>query len=304
MVRVHQTRWAGIRSTVVSKDYDLEAAQVPLGHGRADVIQVYAERDEELATRVGVGGAGEGLGGVLEAAVRRARAGAQVPGPVHPPGGHRHSRLVHLEAGRVTFTYADYADAARTKAMTLDGVEFLRRWVQHVLPRGFVKGRHDGRLANRQRAVKLAACRRRLAWGGVVPVCRAEPAVRANPCPVCGVEARVCGPRFTPIPHAVVHRLRTHRPVPDYPAVPEFRYLRDTSPRSTAGSATCTWRCKRERILDGRRDRVVRPGPAAGGGWSPGAGGATHPDPAPGAGVVLRVQRPLRDGRLGPVARR
>lgn len=106
------------------------------------------------------------------------------------------SRLVRLEGGRVTFTYTDYADAANTKAMTLDGVEFLRRWVQHVLPRGFVKVRHYGLLANRQRAVKLAACRRLLAWGGVVPACRVEPAGRANPCPVCGVEAWVCGPRF------------------------------------------------------------------------------------------------------------
>ena len=106
------------------------------------------------------------------------------------------SRLVRLEAGRVTFTYTDYADAAKPKGMTLDGVEFLRRWVQHVLPRGFVKVRHYGLLANRQRAVKLAACRRRLAWGGVVPACRVEPAARANPCPVCGIDAWVCGPRF------------------------------------------------------------------------------------------------------------
>src|SRR3954451_20647510 len=52
-------------------------------------------------------------------------------------------RLVGLDdAGRVTFTYKDYADTAKTKAMTLDGIEFLRRWVQHVLPRGFVKIRH------------------------------------------------------------------------------------------------------------------------------------------------------------------
>jgi hypothetical protein len=157
---------------------------------------------------LGVGGAGEGPGGVLEASVRRP---AQVLKSL-ARSTHRvaigNSRPVRLEAGRVTFTDTDYADAARTKAMTLDGVEFLRRWVRHVLPRGFVKVRHYGLLANRQRAAKLAACRRLLAWGGVEPACRVEPAARANPCPVCGVDAWVCGPRFAasegPPGHGVV----------------------------------------------------------------------------------------------------
>jgi hypothetical protein len=100
------------------------------------------------------------------------------------------SRLVALDGGRVTFTYKDYADAAKTKAMTLDGVEFLRRWVRHVLPQGFVKVRHYGLLANRDRAAKLAACRRVLwaAGRGAIPAV-AAPAVRADPCPVCGAAA-------------------------------------------------------------------------------------------------------------------
>ena len=86
------------------------------------------------------------------------------------------------------------------KAMTLDGVEFLRRWVQHVLPRGFVKIRHYGLLANRHRAAKLAACRRLLWASGVVPVARVpEPDARPDPCPVCGVEGWLIGERFGPI---------------------------------------------------------------------------------------------------------
>ena len=110
------------------------------------------------------------------------------------------SRLVALEAGRVTFTYKDYADAARTTAMTLDGVEFLRRWVRHVLPRGFVKVRHYGLLANRHRAAKLAVCRVLLVSSRVVPVaCVGEPAVRADPCPVCGAERWWIGERFGPV---------------------------------------------------------------------------------------------------------
>ena len=69
------------------------------------------------------------------------------------------SRLVKLENGQVTFRYKDYADASRHKTMTLSAEEFLRRFVQHVLPRGFVKIRHYGLLANRGRADKLHLCR-------------------------------------------------------------------------------------------------------------------------------------------------
>jgi hypothetical protein len=72
------------------------------------------------------------------------------------------SRLLELRDGRVTFRYKDYADDHRHKTMTLDAGEFLRRFVQHVLPAGFVKVRHYGLLANRHREMRLAACRRLL----------------------------------------------------------------------------------------------------------------------------------------------
>jgi hypothetical protein len=101
-------------------------------------------------------------------------------------------RLVKLEADRVTFRYKDYADAHRQKTMMLDAVEFLRRFVQHVLPKGFVKIRHYGLLANGQREEKLALCRRLLLVMNVatplqevaeLPVI--EPA-RDRTCPQCG----------------------------------------------------------------------------------------------------------------------
>jgi hypothetical protein len=72
------------------------------------------------------------------------------------------SRLLELRDGRVTFRYKDYADAHRQKTMTLDADEFLRRFVQHVLPKSFVKVRHYGLLANAQREARLAVCRRLL----------------------------------------------------------------------------------------------------------------------------------------------
>jgi hypothetical protein len=72
------------------------------------------------------------------------------------------ARLLELRHGRVAFRYKDYADDHRHKTMTLDAGEFLRRFVQHVLPTGFVKVRHYGLLANRHRAERLALCRRLL----------------------------------------------------------------------------------------------------------------------------------------------
>jgi Putative transposase/Transposase zinc-binding domain len=71
-------------------------------------------------------------------------------------------RLLKLDDGRVTFRYKDYADDQRAKTMTLTAEEFLRRFVQHVLPKGLVKIRHYGLLANRQRADKLNLSRRLL----------------------------------------------------------------------------------------------------------------------------------------------
>lgn len=101
------------------------------------------------------------------------------------------SRLLELRDGRVTFRYKDYADDHRQKAMTLTADEFLRRFVQHVLPAGFVKVRHYGLLANRHRAERLALCRRLLLVANVaasLPDPQAAPIEPAQPrcCPQCG----------------------------------------------------------------------------------------------------------------------
>jgi hypothetical protein len=100
------------------------------------------------------------------------------------------SRLLELHDGRVTFRYQDYADAHRPKTMTLDADEFLRRFVQHVLPPGFVKVRHYGLLANRHRAERLALCRHLLLVVNVaalLPDVQATPIEPAQPrcCPQC-----------------------------------------------------------------------------------------------------------------------
>lgn len=68
-------------------------------------------------------------------------------------------RLVRLEDGQVTFTYKDYTQGGRRREMTLAAEEFIRRFLLHVLPAGFVRIRYYGLLANRHRTVNLAQCR-------------------------------------------------------------------------------------------------------------------------------------------------
>ncbi len=68
-------------------------------------------------------------------------------------------RLVSLEDGKVSFRWKDYAKGNQCRTMTLDAVEFIRRFLLHSLPKGFQRIRHYGFLANRARHEKLPLCR-------------------------------------------------------------------------------------------------------------------------------------------------
>ena len=117
-------------------------------------------------------------------------------------------RLVALADSRVHFRWRDYADGDRVKVMELAVEEFLRRFLLHVVPDGFVRIRHFGLLANRHRATRLAQCRARLAQPPAAP----EPpeSVRALMLRVTGIDIDVCpvcqqGPlrrieRLAPVP--------------------------------------------------------------------------------------------------------
>ncbi len=72
-------------------------------------------------------------------------------------------RIVSLEDGKVSFSWKDYANGNRRRVMTLDAGEFLRRFLLHVLPGGFVRIRHYGLLANCVKRTKLEHCRELLA---------------------------------------------------------------------------------------------------------------------------------------------
>ena len=68
-------------------------------------------------------------------------------------------RILSFSDGRVTFRWRDSTHGNKQKVMTLDAVEFIRRFLLHVLPCGFVKIRHYGFLANGVRGTRLALCR-------------------------------------------------------------------------------------------------------------------------------------------------
>lgn len=95
-------------------------------------------------------------------------------------------RLISMGEGRVTFAYKAYADGNQNKLMTLEATEFIRRFLLHILPRGFVRIRQFGFLSNRARAKKLALCRTLL---GAVPPgpARAVELQDGKRCPACKI---------------------------------------------------------------------------------------------------------------------
>lgn len=66
------------------------------------------------------------------------------------------ARLQCVDAQNVTFSYRDYRQPNGLKLMTLSGVEFVRRYLSHILPKGFMRVRHYGFLSNRCRRKKLS----------------------------------------------------------------------------------------------------------------------------------------------------
>jgi hypothetical protein len=98
------------------------------------------------------------------------------------------SRLWSLDNGRVTFRWRDSKTGHPMKSMTLDAIEFIRRFLLHILPSGFVKIRHFGFLANRNRASALALCRDLLppsADGPISILTREQRSAVERRCPVC-----------------------------------------------------------------------------------------------------------------------
>ena len=117
-------------------------------------------------------------------------------------------RLVAIDDQTVTFNWKDYAHGNRTRTLTLQGQEFLRRFLLHAIPRGFMRIRHFGLLANRARTQNLETCRRLLsvpspADAGSCPSLLADPSLTGATehacCPLCGRGRMIPGLYLSPL---------------------------------------------------------------------------------------------------------
>lgn len=70
------------------------------------------------------------------------------------------NRILSIGKDSVTIQVKDYKNNNQKKTVTMKGVEFIRRFLMHILPKGFVKVRHYGLLANRNKKTKLKLCRK------------------------------------------------------------------------------------------------------------------------------------------------
>jgi len=86
------------------------------------------------------------------------------------------SRIVNVQDGKVTFTYRDRKDNDTLKLKTLEAGEFIRRFLLHVLPDGFMKIRHFGFLANRRKKDNVQRCRELLGDNTPAPEGAKKPA--------------------------------------------------------------------------------------------------------------------------------
>lgn len=96
------------------------------------------------------------------------------------------ARIVAVDDKEVTFRYTDYRDGG-TKTLCLAGEEFVRRFLVHVLPKGLMRVRHYGFLANSCRRSRLAQIRKALAASeSLQKPARTAPEPAHWPCPACG----------------------------------------------------------------------------------------------------------------------
>ena len=99
-------------------------------------------------------------------------------------------RLIQLANGQVTFRWKDYAHGNKKRTMTISADEFLRRFLLHVLPKGFVRIRFFGFMASRRRTALLPQCQELLLTSSTPlasPTAPAtQPTVSAWTCPICG----------------------------------------------------------------------------------------------------------------------
>lgn len=108
-------------------------------------------------------------------------------------------RLTNVDTQNVSFTYKDYKSEATKKTATIGGVEFLRRFAHHVLPQGFMRIRHYGFLAGRNKPKELNIAKADLgqdAWEKLKiswqQIAEEKLGIKPNTCPHCKTQTMVC----------------------------------------------------------------------------------------------------------------
>jgi hypothetical protein len=176
-----------LRGAYDQHDLDLEGATEPLCHAAAwhAFVDALFETDWVVYAKPAFGGA---------TAVLR-----YLGRYTHRVAISNH-RLLAFDGERVTFQWKDYAHRDTRRTMTLSAMEFLRRFVQHILPRGFVRIRQSGFLANACRGKRVALARTLLVDATSTPAPATVPtetAMRATwACPRCGA-AMLVGPVYS-----------------------------------------------------------------------------------------------------------
>lgn len=101
-------------------------------------------------------------------------------------------RIANISGTEVTFSYKDYKQGAQKKEMTLEAMEFIRRFTMHILPKGFVRIRHFGILSSTSKKVTIPAIKTQITTQ-VVLVTSSHKATLYNPrlCPCCNTPTMV-----------------------------------------------------------------------------------------------------------------
>jgi Putative transposase/Transposase zinc-binding domain len=117
-------------------------------------------------------------------------------------------RILNVQNGLVTLSYRDRKDGDRKKTIILDAEEFIRRFLLHVLPDGFMRIRHFGFLANRSKRYLLPQCRKLLNLDPALPRCPIESAkdlllkitgVDLSRCPYCNKGTMIVVAELPPV---------------------------------------------------------------------------------------------------------
>jgi len=104
-------------------------------------------------------------------------------------------RIVSIEKDTVSFKWRDYKDSNKHKVMTLSADEFIRRFLIHILPSGFMKIRHYGLLGNRNKTTKLKICKQLTHTplltqekASTLQLIQKLTGIDLSKCPICGSE--------------------------------------------------------------------------------------------------------------------